>query len=52
MSDFLSAEYWNNRYLNDQFGWDLGQVSPPIKEFIDGTITIIQKEDDERVSTY
>ena len=36
MPDFLSSEYWNNRYLNDQFGWDLGQVSPPIKAFIDG----------------
>jgi hypothetical protein len=36
MSEFLSAEYWNNRYLNDLFGWDLGQVSPPIKEYIDG----------------
>ncbi len=36
MSDFLTAHYWNNRYLNNQFGWDLGKVSPPIKEYIDG----------------
>lgn len=32
----LSAEYWNNRYLNDESGWDLGTVSPPLKAYIDG----------------
>lgn len=31
----LTAEFWNDRYLNDQTGWDLGQVSPPIKLFFD-----------------
>jgi thiopurine S-methyltransferase len=31
----LDARYWNNRYLNNEFGWDLGQVSPPIKLYVD-----------------
>ncbi len=31
----LNAEYWNSRYLNNQFGWDLGQISTPIKTYID-----------------
>ena len=31
----LSADYWNNRYLNQEIGWDLGEVSPPIKAYID-----------------
>lgn len=30
----LSSTYWNNRYLNDDFGWDLGSISPPIKSYI------------------
>lgn len=35
MNDFLSPEYWSQRYENQQHGWDLGQVSPPIKAYID-----------------
>lgn len=35
MTDFLSDNYWNNRYLNQQIGWDLGEVSPPIKAYVD-----------------
>ena len=35
MNDFLSAEYWSHRYENQQHGWDLGQISPPIKAYID-----------------
>ncbi|MFC5285123.1 SAM-dependent methyltransferase [Pedobacter alpinus] len=31
----LDANYWNSRYLNQQTGWDLGEVSPPIKNYID-----------------
>lgn len=31
----LDAKYWNSRYLNKQTGWDLGEVSPPIKNYID-----------------
>lgn len=35
MDQFLSQEYWNNRYLQDQTGWDIGAVSTPLKEYID-----------------
>lgn len=31
----LDAQYWNNRYLEHTTGWDLGQVSPPLKSYID-----------------
>jgi len=35
MNDFLSPEYWSQRYENQQHGWDLGQISPPVKAYID-----------------
>lgn len=35
MNEFLSAEYWNERYLNNASHWDLGMVSPPLKSYID-----------------
>ncbi|MDO9001582.1 MAG: SAM-dependent methyltransferase [Bacteroidota bacterium] len=35
MNENLSAKYWDNRYLNDDFGWDLGQISPPLKAYFD-----------------
>jgi SAM-dependent methyltransferase len=35
MSDFLSPEFWTQRYKDNQIGWDLGQISPPIKEYVD-----------------
>jgi SAM-dependent methyltransferase len=31
----LDEDFWNNKYKNYQTGWDLGQVSPPIKSYID-----------------
>ena len=31
----LGQDYWNNQYSSNTTGWDLGQVSPPIKEYID-----------------
>ena len=31
----LNAGYWNNRYEEHSTGWDLGVVSPPLKEYID-----------------
>lgn len=34
--DFLSADFWNERYAQDETGWDLGTVSPPLKAYIDG----------------
>lgn len=31
----LNDEYWSNRYLMHQTGWDLHQASPPICAYID-----------------
>ncbi|MEI6265591.1 MAG: methyltransferase domain-containing protein [Sphingobacteriia bacterium] len=31
----LDAEYWSERYESNTAQWDLGQVSPPIKHYID-----------------
>jgi thiopurine S-methyltransferase len=30
----LSADYWNSRYLMNDFGWDIGYASTPLKEYI------------------
>lgn len=30
----LDAIYWNHQYLANTTGWDLGEVSPPIKKYI------------------
>lgn len=30
----FDQEFWNERYVNCQTGWDLGEVSPPIKSYI------------------
>jgi len=35
MNDFLSPDYWSQRYENQQYGWDWGEISPPIKAYID-----------------
>ncbi|WP_242086847.1 TPMT family class I SAM-dependent methyltransferase [Aestuariivivens sediminis] len=29
----LSESFWNNRYINHDIGWDLGQISPPLKSY-------------------
>mgnify|MGYP006276357301 CR=1 FL=1 len=31
----LDANYWNDRYVSGSTGWDIGYVSPPLKEYID-----------------
>jgi methyl halide transferase len=31
----LNANYWDERYKTNEIGWDLNQVSPPIKAYID-----------------
>ena len=31
----LDDDYWSNRYMAQQTGWDLQQVSPPLKAYID-----------------
>ncbi len=34
-SDILNEDYWNNRYKNNDAAWDMGKVSPPLKEYFD-----------------
>ncbi len=31
----LDNEYWSNRYLNNDTGWDTGFITPPLKEYFD-----------------
>lgn len=31
----LSEEYWDRRYVNNDTGWDLGEISPPLKSYFD-----------------
>lgn len=31
----LNSSYWNNRYLTDDFGWDIGACSTPLQQYID-----------------
>jgi len=31
----LNSDYWDTQYKNSQTGWDMGTVSPPLKEYID-----------------
>jgi len=38
MNRELNKEYWNNRYLQQQTGWDIGSVAPALKEYIDQLI--------------
>lgn len=35
MTDHLSDDYWNQRYLDGATSWDLGTISPPIQAYID-----------------
>jgi SAM-dependent methyltransferase len=30
-----NSEYWENRYQNNEIGWDVGEITTPIKEYID-----------------
>lgn len=30
-----SKKYWDLQYLDDKTGWDIGNVSPPLKNYID-----------------
>lgn len=32
---FLTSTYWNNRYKDNTFGWDTGEITTPLKEYID-----------------
>ncbi len=31
----LSETFWDNRYKNKDTGWDLGEISPPLKAYFD-----------------
>ena len=31
----FSKQYWNQRYLGEQTGWDIGYISTPLKEYFD-----------------
>lgn len=31
----FDKNFWNNRYLNNETGWDIGYVSTPLKTYID-----------------
>lgn len=31
----LNEAFWDNRYINNDTGWDMKQVSPPLKSIID-----------------
>ncbi len=35
MSEHLSGEYWDQRYVSNQIQWDIGAVSTPLKDYID-----------------
>lgn len=31
----LDEQFWNNKYKTNKIGWDLGEVSPPLKTYFD-----------------
>ena len=33
--DLLNEDYWSSRYQNKDVAWDMGKVSPPLKEYFD-----------------
>lgn len=35
LNQSLNKDYWENRYQTNNTQWDIGQVAPPIQEFID-----------------
>lgn len=35
MSKVLDADFWNQRYIDGNTGWDIGYPSTPIRQFID-----------------
>ena len=34
-NNFLTEDYWTSRYDNDMSGWDVGEITPPLKDFVD-----------------
>lgn len=35
MDNVNQANFWQQRYESDSIGWDMGEVSPPLKAYID-----------------
>lgn len=35
----LDKRYWSKRYQEDQIGWDIGYISPPIKDYFNSGIS-------------
>lgn len=35
MSSILNQKYWDARYEQNQLGWDLGAISPPLRAYFD-----------------
>jgi thiopurine S-methyltransferase len=31
----LDKDFWDNRYVNNEIGWDIGEISTPLKEYIE-----------------
>ncbi|MEO0528449.1 MAG: methyltransferase domain-containing protein [Bacteroidota bacterium] len=31
----LNKAYWEDKYRSDNLGWDIGHISPPLKDYID-----------------
>ena len=31
-----TGQYWNDRYISKETGWDLGKVSPPLQQYFSG----------------
>lgn len=38
MAEKLSADYWNERYVNVNTPWDIGDISTPLKNYFDGLV--------------
>lgn len=34
-NDFLSKDYWDNRYLHKETGWDIGSASPALVDYFE-----------------
>lgn len=35
MEQVSEAKFWQQRYEQDSIGWDMGEVSPPLKAYVD-----------------
>jgi len=43
MTTELNAVYWDSRHLHGQTGWDIKQVSPPLKAYFDSPLQPLGK---------